>query len=177
MSNSLDPTDYSLPGSTVHGILQARVLEWVAMPSSRGSSQPRDRTCVSCLPHWQVGSLPLAPPGKSLYPLDRQGIPYMSFFIAGLLRSLNIIVTLHKKCLLNSEVGCYALLQGIFPTQGLNPGLSHCRQILYHLSHQGSPMAESLWIQNYTVSCVLLSLIGISRCGPLVSMKTVAQEV
>ena len=39
----------------------------------------------------------------------------------------------------NSEVGCYALLQGIFPTQGLNPGLSLCRQILYHLSHQGSP--------------------------------------
>ena len=59
--------------------------------------------CLLCLPHWQVGSLPLAPPGKSLYPLDRQGIPYMSFFIAGLLRSLNIIVTLHKKCLLNSE--------------------------------------------------------------------------
>ena len=39
----------------------------------------------------------------------------------------------------NIGVGCHALLQGIFPTQGLNPGLSHCRQILYHLSHQGSP--------------------------------------
>ena len=36
-------------------------------------------------------------------------------------------------------VGCHALFQGIFPTQGSNPGLSHCRQILYHLSHQGSP--------------------------------------
>ena len=36
-------------------------------------------------------------------------------------------------------VGCHFLLQGIFPTQGLNPGLSHCRQTLYHLSHQGSP--------------------------------------
>ena len=36
-------------------------------------------------------------------------------------------------------MGCHALLQGIFPTQGLNPGLSHCRWILYHLSHQGSP--------------------------------------
>ena len=40
--------DHSLPGSSVHGILQARFLEWVAMPSSRGSSQPRDWTCVSC---------------------------------------------------------------------------------------------------------------------------------
>ena len=37
------PTDYSPPGSSVHGILQARILEWVAMPSSR-RSQPRDQT-------------------------------------------------------------------------------------------------------------------------------------
>ena len=38
----------------------------------------------------------------------------------------------------NTGVGCYALLQGIFPTQGSNPGLLHYRQILYHLSHRGS---------------------------------------
>ena len=44
-----DPMDYSLPGASVHGILQARIPEWVAMPSSRGSSQPRDRTHVSCV--------------------------------------------------------------------------------------------------------------------------------
>ena len=42
-----DLMDYSLPGSSVHGISQARILEWVAMHSSRGSSQPRNRTCVS----------------------------------------------------------------------------------------------------------------------------------
>ena len=42
-----DTMDYSLPGSSVHGILQARILEWLAMPSSRGSSQPRDRTWIS----------------------------------------------------------------------------------------------------------------------------------
>ena len=41
-----DPMDYSLPGSSVHGILQARILEWVAIPFSRGSSWPRDRTQV-----------------------------------------------------------------------------------------------------------------------------------
>jgi len=35
-----DPTDCSMPGSSVHGILQARILEWIALPSSRGSSQP-----------------------------------------------------------------------------------------------------------------------------------------
>ena len=42
-----DPVDCSLPGFSAHGIFQARVLEGVAMPSSRGSSQPRDRTQVS----------------------------------------------------------------------------------------------------------------------------------
>ena len=42
-----DPRDCSPPGSSVHGILQARILEWVAMPSSRGSSPPRKRTSVS----------------------------------------------------------------------------------------------------------------------------------
>ena len=39
----------------------------------------------------------------------------------------------------NTRVDCHDLLQGIFPTQGLNPGLPHCRQILYHLNHQGNP--------------------------------------
>ena len=41
--------DCGLPGSSVHGILQASILEWVAIPFSRGSSQPRDRTVVSCI--------------------------------------------------------------------------------------------------------------------------------
>ena len=39
----------------------------------------------------------------------------------------------------NARVGCHALLQGIFPNQGSNPGLLYCRQILYRLCHQGSP--------------------------------------
>ena len=43
-----DPMDCSLPGSSVHVILQARILEWVAISYSRGSSGPRDQTCVSC---------------------------------------------------------------------------------------------------------------------------------
>ena len=57
-----DPTDYSPSGSSVHGILQARILQWVAVPSSRGSSWPRDWACVSyisCI----ACSLPLVPPG------------------------------------------------------------------------------------------------------------------
>ena len=39
----------------------------------------------------------------------------------------------------NTGVGCYVLLQGIFPTQGSKPCLPHCRLILYHLTHRGSP--------------------------------------
>ena len=50
-----NPMDWSPPGSSVYGILQARILEWVAMPSSRGSSWPRDRnwvSSVSCIGRW-----------------------------------------------------------------------------------------------------------------------------
>ena len=58
-----DPVDYSPPGSSVNGILQARILEWVAMLSSRGPSPPRDWNSICCLLHWQVDSFPLTPPG------------------------------------------------------------------------------------------------------------------
>ena len=63
-----NPMDYNLPGSSVHGILQARILEWRAIPFSKGSSWPRNRTRVSCIagtfftiwaireaPWWEVG--------------------------------------------------------------------------------------------------------------------------
>ena len=56
-----DPMDCSPPGSSVHGIFQARILEWVAISFSRGFFQPRDRARVSCM---QAGSLPSEPPGK-----------------------------------------------------------------------------------------------------------------
>ena len=61
-----DPIDCSLPGSSVHGILQASILEWVSMPSSRGSGIPdpgiKPASLVS--PALQAGSLPTEPPGK-----------------------------------------------------------------------------------------------------------------
>ena len=50
-----NPMDCSPRGSSVHGIIPARILKWVAMPSSRRSSQPRDHTCLLRLLHWQVG--------------------------------------------------------------------------------------------------------------------------
>ena len=59
-----DPMDCSPPGSSVHGILQARILERVVIPSSRGSSRPRDRTCVSCSSCIAGGFFTAEPPGK-----------------------------------------------------------------------------------------------------------------
>ena len=50
-----NPMDYSLPGSSVNGILQARILEWVAISFSRGSSQPGDRT-TSLMPNTLPGA-------------------------------------------------------------------------------------------------------------------------
>ena len=61
------PMDCSPPDSSVCGILQAIILKWVAVPFSRGSSRPRDRTCISCLLHWQVGSLPLTQLGTCVW--------------------------------------------------------------------------------------------------------------
>ena len=61
VSTLWDAMDCSLPGFSVPGILQARILEWIAMLSSRGSSQRRDRPRSSTL---QVDSLPSEPPGK-----------------------------------------------------------------------------------------------------------------
>ena len=62
-----DPMDHSPPDSSAHGILQARILEWAAMPSSRGSSQPRERTCICLYCRW------------ILYPLSHLGSPELSY--------------------------------------------------------------------------------------------------
>ena len=51
----------------------------------------------------------------------------------------------------NIGVGSHALLQGIFPPQGLNPGLPHCRRFLYHLSHQGGPPKSRKQTKQYQV--------------------------
>ena len=63
-----NPMDCNPPASSVHGILQARILEGFATPFSRGSSQPRDQTHISLgLLHCQEVSLLPAPPGKPFY--------------------------------------------------------------------------------------------------------------
>ena len=91
--------DCSPPGSSVHGIFQARILEWIAMPSSLVSVKVK----VAQLLWWSHGLYsPWNSPGQ------------------------------------NIGVGNLSLLQGIFPTQGLNSGLPHFGWILYQVSHKGS---------------------------------------
>ena len=62
-----DPMDCSPQVSSVHGILQARMLEWIAFSFSRGSSWPRDWTHVSYSLYWQADSLPAEPLGEAMW--------------------------------------------------------------------------------------------------------------
>ena len=64
-----DPMDCSLPGSSAREILQARILEWVTMPSSRGFCPPRDRTCISCGSYISGGVFTSEPLGKPCFTL------------------------------------------------------------------------------------------------------------
>ena len=57
-----DSVDHSPPGYSVHGIFQARILEWVAMPSSRGTSRPSNRNQVSCIAGGFFTTEPLGKP-------------------------------------------------------------------------------------------------------------------
>ena len=86
-----NPMDYSPRGSSVHGILQTTMLEWVAMPSSRESSWPRNGNSTSCLLHWQAGTLPLCHLGSpsvailTLYSLEiTNRIRYRSILLLNL---------------------------------------------------------------------------------------------
>ena len=92
-----DPTDYSPPGSSVHGILQARILEWVAIPSSRGSSRARVEPRSPAL---QADSLLSTPPRRcsQAYPvafsdcsilMDQVWIPFRDLLLSGSHRTVN----------------------------------------------------------------------------------------
>ena len=82
VSGSLEPMDCSLPGSSVHGIFQARILVWVAISSSRGSSRPSNWTHVPLpLLHWQAESLSLSHLGSPyfIYSSVYMSIPIFQF--------------------------------------------------------------------------------------------------
>ena len=72
----------------------------------------------------------------------------------------------------DTGVGCHSLLQGIFLTLGSNPGLPHCRWLLYHLSHQGSPQSESVSHSFVSDSAALWTVAH----QPILSMEFSRQE-
>ena len=83
-----NPLDCTPPGFSVHGILQARILEWVAMPSSRGSSQPRDRIHISFISRFAGGfftAKPLRKPVAGLWYPDKLVRRYSGCFCEGAL--------------------------------------------------------------------------------------------
>ena len=121
-----DSLNCSPPGSSVLGILQARILEWVGIPFSRRSSPPRDWTQVS----YTAGML---------YHPSHQGSPKINGIELNRSRVSWETIAVWNSPGQNTGVGSLSLLQGIFSTQGSNPGSPHCRQILYQLSHKGSP--------------------------------------
>ena len=114
--------DYSLPGSSVHGISQVRILEWVAISFFRESFRPRDRT----------GSLTLQADSPRVYVWKWKCLSCVWPFVTPWNGPWNSSGQ-------NTRVGSLSLLQRIFPTQGSNPGFLHFRLILYQLNRQGSP--------------------------------------
>ena len=126
---SVTPWNCSLPVSSVLGIFQARTLEQSAISFSRGSSQPRDRTHVSCISY--IGR-------QILYRYCQLRTPYVcekkgKVSVAKLRLTLcdptdgnsSVHVILQAR---NTGVVSHSLLQGIFSTQGSNPSLLRCRQ-------------------------------------------------
>ena len=131
------PMDRSPPGSSVHGILQARILEWVAVPSSRASSWPGDRTRLSHRHlHWQAGSAPLTPPGKPHLVCVWRVLSAQSCLT--LWDPVNWSPPGSPPCGdspgKNPGVGGCALLQGISPTQGTQGSTLQGHSLRNHFS-------------------------------------------
>ena len=125
-----DPMDCSLPGSSVHGIFQAVVLEWIAISFSKGSSQPRDRTQVSCIVdrHFTVW-----PTGKSIYFSAKMGIIMVP-------TSATQVVLLGKNLPASAGDGRDASL---IPGSGRSPGGGHGCPLWY--SCLENPMDRGAW--------------------------------
>ena len=103
------------------------------MPSSMGSSRPRVQPASLMSPEWQAGSLPLVPPESKTESQSATSNP---------LQPLGLYLACQAPPSMEfsrqeSWSGQQFPPPGIFPAQGMNPVLPHCRQILYHLSHHG----------------------------------------
>ena len=113
-----DPMDHRLPGSSVHGILQARILEWVAMSSSKGSSWSRDQICISYVSC--IGRQVLYHQHHLEHSMKVKSLSWVWLFETPMDCSLPGFS--RDSPGKSTGVGCHFLLQGIVPIQGSNPG-------------------------------------------------------
>ena len=130
--------DCNLPGPSVHGISQARILEWAAISFSRGSSWPRAWTHISFIGR------------RILYNWVTRGAKtnMCDYLRPHVLQPSRLLCPWNSSGK-NTREGCHALLQGIFLTQGSNPHVLHCRQSFYLWATGGTPL-EIRGIQFYT---------------------------
>ena len=146
--------DCSPPDFSVHRMFQAKILEWVAISSSRGSSWPRDQSLIFVPLALAGGFFTTEPPGKPVYHSKEKNFRNIDLTrnIQNIYQQKKVKVTQSCRTLCDPmdytvhgilqarilEWVVFSLLQGIFPTQGLNPSLPRCRQIFYQLNHKGS---------------------------------------
>ena len=141
------PTDCSPPGSSVHGIFQARILEGVAMPSSRGSSWPRNQTCVSCIGR------------QILYHYATREAPY-------LLSEVEWSEIAQSCPTLCDPMDCSlpgSSIQGIFQARGLEEG-AICSIKSYHkmMAIITAPSSISLCLIYFTHSSLCLLILSLN---------------
>ena len=129
-----DTMNCCLPGFSVHGILQARILKWVAMPSSRGSFPPRDWNCISCSSCIAGRFFTTEPPGKPFY-VAFQSLSHVWFFVTpwAAVRQASLSFTISLSFLMSSELvmpcdhlilWCPLLPPSIFPSIRVFPNES-----------------------------------------------------
>ena len=123
-----------------------RILEWAACPFCRASSQPRSRTRFSCIAAAAAHSLQSCPTLCDPIGGSPPGSPIPGIFQArvlewGAIAFSDGLYSPWNSPGQNAGVGSLSLLQGIFPTQGSNPGLLHCRQTVYQPNDKGSPVS------------------------------------
>ena len=145
--------DCNLPGSSVHGNFQARILEWATISYSRGSSQPRDRirdSCVPCVSRWVLYHCIIYSSLKRNSESECRLVMSDSLPPNGLYSPWNSPGQ-------NTGVGNVSLFPRIFPIQGSNPGHLHCRQILYCWATREAQVCKAyIWnINSFYLVCDL----------------------
>ena len=167
--------DCSTPGSSVYGILQARILDWVAISFSRRSSRPRDWTLVSCI-SWT---------GSGFFTTWATTETHVCIYVISIyLYKYNVFVCIYVVCVVtklcpilcnpidcslprllclwdfpgkNTGVGCHFLLQGIFPARALNP----CLLCLLHWQADSLPLYHLhvyVWLQSSRWSIMQINI-------------------